>query len=469
MIAQTLDKLRGGGLGARARRGALLTILQFGGRNLLRLISNLVLTRLLFPEAFGLMALVQVVQAGVFLFSDLGIQTSIIQHKRGDDPVFLNTAWTLQIIRGCLLYALIVLAAPYAAAFFEEPILQSLLYVTGLSAIISGFAPVRSHVASRNLELGRITIVGLVSQVLNIIVTVTFAWWLQSVWALAIGTLTGLIFSTLLTYVIVPGIKDRLCLEWNAVKDMVGFGMFVLISTSAMFLLNHADRAILGKSVGVELLGIYAIAMTLATLPFLVGRSLAVRIVFPLYSRRPPKESAENRQKLSQARYTMTLALFAAAIGLVVIGDPLVRFLYDDRYDLAGGICVLIVLGFMPSMITMSYDNVLLADGRSDLHAVLAITMGLMRLAALYFGVVYFGIFGVALAPAVASLMHYPVLLWLVRPYKVWDPGHDVVFAGVTVAVFVLGFWLHGDAISKVPGFEALVPQGGAVSEEVQQ
>ena len=84
-------------------RGSFLTVLNFGGHNILRLGSNLILTRILFPEAFGLMALVQVVLAGTEMFSDFGIRGSIVQSSRGDDPVFLNTAWTVQIGRGVLL------------------------------------------------------------------------------------------------------------------------------------------------------------------------------------------------------------------------------------------------------------------------------------------------------------------------------------------------------------------------------
>ena len=96
--------LSGDGLRAKAMRGSAMTIISFGGQNVLRLGSNLILTRLLFPEAFGLMALVQVFMGGLQMFSDLGIQASIIQNSRGDDPDFLNTAWTIQVIRGTCLW-----------------------------------------------------------------------------------------------------------------------------------------------------------------------------------------------------------------------------------------------------------------------------------------------------------------------------------------------------------------------------
>ena len=78
----------GADIAARTRRGSLWTVVDFGGNQFLRLASNLLLTRLLFPEAFGLMAIVQVFITGLEMFSDAGVQSSIIQNKRGPIGTF---------------------------------------------------------------------------------------------------------------------------------------------------------------------------------------------------------------------------------------------------------------------------------------------------------------------------------------------------------------------------------------------
>lgn len=84
-------------------RGVAISLGTTVAQQLIRLGSNLILTRLLFPEAFGLMALVQTFMTGLAMFSDIGIGPSIIQNRRGEDPDFLNTAWTIQIGRGVML------------------------------------------------------------------------------------------------------------------------------------------------------------------------------------------------------------------------------------------------------------------------------------------------------------------------------------------------------------------------------
>lgn len=111
----------------------------FGISRALRLAGNLVLTRLLFPEAFGIMALVEMVLHGIQMFSDMGIVTGVIRDPRGDDQHFLNTAWTLQVIRGCGLWLVTCIAAYPVSIVYQEPVLALLLPVAGFSALANGF------------------------------------------------------------------------------------------------------------------------------------------------------------------------------------------------------------------------------------------------------------------------------------------------------------------------------------------
>ena len=156
------------GLFARAMRSSAWTMLGYGASQALRFGSNLILTRILFPEAFGLMTLVTVFIIGLAHFSDVGIAPSIMQNKRGDDPDFLDTAWTIQVIRGAVLWLCTFALAWPAAHFYGEPMLIELLPVAGLALLVSGFNPTRMDTAHRHLMLGRVTIIDLVSQAIGI-------------------------------------------------------------------------------------------------------------------------------------------------------------------------------------------------------------------------------------------------------------------------------------------------------------
>ena len=133
--------LRDEGLFARAMRSSAWTIFGFGASQAVRLVSNLILTRLLFPEAFGMMALVTVAMVALGNFSDVGTAPAISYNRRGDDQDFLDTAWTLHVIRGFLLWLGTCALAWPLARFYGEPMLAQLLPVAGLSFLIGGLQP----------------------------------------------------------------------------------------------------------------------------------------------------------------------------------------------------------------------------------------------------------------------------------------------------------------------------------------
>lgn len=120
-------------LKSKAIQNAAIVIAGQGGGQLLRLAGNLLLTRLLVPEYFGLMAIVGVAMSALALFSDIGTGAGVIRSSRGLEPNFLNTAWTLQILRGAGLWALMIVVAYPAAKFYGQPILISIFPVTGFS------------------------------------------------------------------------------------------------------------------------------------------------------------------------------------------------------------------------------------------------------------------------------------------------------------------------------------------------
>jgi len=104
-----------------AIKGAIWTIASYGSSQLIRFASNLILTRLLLPELFGLVGLAYVFITGINLFSDIGLGPSIVQNKRGDDPQFLNTAWTMQVIRSLFIWICLLIITKPISDFYEDP------------------------------------------------------------------------------------------------------------------------------------------------------------------------------------------------------------------------------------------------------------------------------------------------------------------------------------------------------------
>lgn len=434
--------LSGDGYQARAIRGTLLTFLNFGGQNFLRLASNLILTRLLFPEAFGLMALVGVVLTGVTMFSDLGLHHSIIQDKRGEDRDFLDTAWTFQIIRGVVLAIAVMLLARPLAAFYEEPLLAEILMVSALLPLIKSLHSTNFALANRKLHLGRITVLMLGSKTVSIVAMIVLAWWLQSVWALVIGPLIGAAALVVLTHTAMPGDRNRIRFEADAARRLISFGKYIFLSTVATFFVQQGDKAILGKFVDLDELGFFRIAFFFASVPIALAQAMQARVIYPLYARRPPGESAEYKRKIDKARFALTGGLVAAAAFLGFTGDWLVRLLYDVRYYDAGPILVLIAVFTLPNLIMISYFRLPLASGRSGRYAIFTVTQAVLQTLMLLVTVPTYGVAAAAMVPGITMALTYPLLVWIIWPFKGWDPVHDIVFWSITILLSALIFWL---------------------------
>lgn len=450
-----LDRLRGGGLFARAGRAAGLTAAGFVAAQVLRLAANLVLTRLLFPEAFGLMALVTVVLVGLAMLSDVGLGPAIAQHGRGDEADFLDTAWTLQVIRGVLLWlATLVLAWP-VAALYAAPELALLLPVAGLSLFLNGFLPTRIETAVRHLRLGRVTAIDLAAQSAGIAAMIAAALATGSVWALVVGTLAGSLAKLLLALRFLPGRPNRLRWEREAVRALVRFGTWIFLSTALAFLISQGDRAILGTMLPLGPLGIYNIGYFLASVPSLLGTAVVGRVMIPLYRETPPQAPAAPRLRLRRMRAAMTAGLMMLVLALAFLGVPLVGLLYDPRYDAAGGVVVAIALIQLPQVIGLSYDQAALAAGDSRGFFALFAARAAVQLGAFVAGLILGGLPGALLGQGLAMVATHGLIIRLARRHRVWDAAHDGAFALVAVVGGAAAAWAGWPALRGLGAFAA--------------
>lgn len=440
-------RFRGGSLSARALRSTMFTVGGFGTSQVIRLASNLILTRLLFPEAFGMMALTMVFMQGLQMFSDVGVAPAIQQSKRGDDPEFLNTAWTIQVIRGvCLWLAACGLAWP-VSQIYGEPMLLLLMPVMGLTLVIQGFNPTKMETANRHLMLGRVTALDIVTQLSGIIAAVLFAWLFQSVWALVISALVSSLVQFWVNTAFLPGPRNRFRWEKRAAHELIHFGKWIFLSTLVGFLYHQGDKLILGRFLDIDVFGVYNIGFFLASFPLLLGLMILRKLLIPIYRETPPKESAENYAKLRKMRLLVSVALMGLQAFFALTGVVLVELLYDPRYQMAGAVAVMIAIAQLPVIVGLTYDQAAVAAGDSRDFFVLQSARALLMVAGLTAGVMLGGLLGALIGQGIAMCLAYPVVVWLARRAGAWDPLHDVLFATVAVGIALAAFAVNGAEI----------------------
>lgn len=125
-------------LSSTSGRGASWTTFGFVATYGIRLLSTLVLTRLLAPDVFGLMSLVWVFIGAISMLSDIGTIPSVIRSPRGDEKVFLDTAWTIQAVRGFWIGGLTLLIAWPISRLYDEPQLFPILCTVAVMPVIDG-------------------------------------------------------------------------------------------------------------------------------------------------------------------------------------------------------------------------------------------------------------------------------------------------------------------------------------------
>lgn len=426
-----------------------MTLGGVGGQQFLRLASNLILTRLMFPEAFGLMALIQTFMVGLQMFSDIGIGPSIIQNRRGEDPDFLNTAWTIQIIRGTILWLLSCALAWPLARFYDEPQIFWLMPVVGLSALITGFRSTKSAVANRNMQLGLQTAIALASQAAGLVVMIVLAWMTSSVWSLVIGGLVSGFLSVWAERRFLPGMTNAFRWERGAARDLIGFGKFIFISTLAGFFVNQGEKIVLGKLVSLADLGIYNIGFFMASFPTMLGSMIAGRILFPLYREIRPSESLPNRRKIRRARNLLTGSMIALFGTLAISGNFLIGFLYDPRYAAAGPMLIIMAIMQIPAALTMGNAQLLLAEGDSRRFSHLTLIQAGLNFILLFGGFWLIGMAGVLLIRGLSIIGIYPLQQIYLSRYHGTDLRRDAVFLLIGALFSAIAIWVNWDVLAE--------------------
>jgi O-antigen/teichoic acid export membrane protein len=418
-------------------RGAAWTIGGYTVSQMLRFGGNLILTRLLIPEYFGIMAVVNSLRMGLILFSEIGINQNIIQNPNGTKPDFLNTAWTLQILRGFVVFGLTLLVSLPISRFYDEPILLPLIIITGVSSIISGFTSTKLWLLNRYLKLGWLTSLELICNFIGLATMIIWAWFSPSVWALAFGGLVTPVCKMLFSHFLLPGPNNKLSWNRKYVDEIVSFGRWVLVATATLFLSEQADRFILSKLLSFSLLGVYTVALTLAQLPKQIIKQLNNRVIFPIVSQNASLPRAELRQKILSRR---KIIVFPFAIGLATLaslGDILISTLYDSRYQDATWMFSFLCIGIWFSILFYTSVPCLLGVGKPFYTAQGNIMRLLMVFLGIPIGYQLIGLPGAIFAVALSDFPAYLGIQYGLFREKLVFLQQDISATALFIAIFL--------------------------------
>ncbi len=433
-----------------ATHGSIWTIGGYGCSQVLRFGANVVLAKLLFPEAFGLMALVNGVIQGLVMFSDVGIGQVIIRHTRNDDPEFYNTIWTIQVLRGLLLTLLgIGLAWPIAQIY--DPFLTKLISFVALTALIAGFNSTKLFTTSRDLVLARLTIVELTTQVVSIGVMVVFAWFRHSVWTFVIGAYVSVSLKLVLSHVALPGPTNRFCWRPGAVRELFRFGRWIFLSTMFTFLALQSDKLILGSLVSLNALGIYSLAFSMMATVSGVFEQLAGRVLMPAMVHVSKSSVSRFAELVLQSRQLILMAAAIAVADLILVAPSVFRLLYDSRYREAGWLTQLLCCGLWFLLLQRTSEASLLATDRNRALAIANAANFFVTVVAAPIGFMWGGIAGFIGGWTLGNVVAVIVLDRELVKHGVPVAKQDVVMSAYLVILCAAGFVFRHFILQDIP------------------
>ncbi len=329
----------------------------------LRLLSTIILTRLLYPEAFGYMAIVTSTVLIISLSTDIGIKPFLIRYPGVLSESMMDVIWTLKLLRGIILFMVILVGSGSLGDFYGDEKIANLLRIVAISSLLSAASPLSLYWAEKEQKFSLVAgaeFAAFLAQTITVIaITAVF----RSYWCLALGA----VVNSLVLFLIASHLNDyrypKLSVNWNHIREIWTFIKWITFGSVLFVLVMQADRFVIGKLFGAETLGFYAIALTISEALTTMAQNIGNRIGFPTWAD-ARKSGCQRRSFADFSRIFIPVAGMVSG-ALVFLADDLVSLLYDDRYVIAGVLLAILCLRtVLVSLLTTTVD-LLVVDGKS--------------------------------------------------------------------------------------------------------
>jgi O-antigen/teichoic acid export membrane protein len=393
---------RSADLGSRVVRGGIWVFALRITNTLFGFARTIVLARLLAPADFGVFGIALLAMSALETFSQTGFSTALIQ-KKDETESYLDTAWTVQAVRGILLALVLYLTAGYVAAFFDASAAKPILQVIGLSMLFQGFTSIGVLYFQKDLEFHKQFIYMFSGTVADMSVTIAAAFLWRNPWALAIGLLAGSLMRMVVSYFVHP-YRPRLGFDQQQFRELSGFGKWILGSSILFFFLTQADHALVGKVLGVSALGFYQLAYRLSNMPATEITQVISQVTFPAYSMLQDDLPRLRQAYLKVLQITAFLSFPIAGLIFVLAPDFTKVCLGERWMPMVPAMQALALAGLIRSLAATT-GPVFLAVGKPRIDTICQIVRLIILAACIYPFVIRWDILGAGTAVVLSILI----------------------------------------------------------------
>lgn len=395
-------------LGSAASRGVGITLGAQGLKVVLQLVNIVVLSRLLSPADFGLVAIVLAVVGIAEIFRDFGLSTAAIQSKLLSDGERVNLFWANTLL-GLACATVAAAAAPVVAIIFGDPQLLAVCLWIAPVFLINGAATQLTANLTRSLSFKKIAVVMISSQVIGISTAIVVAIMGGAYWALVgqqLTIATATLVGSLIANKWIPGLPQR----GHPIGRFVRFGLATVSSKSMSFIAKNVDVIALGLVGTPRTVGFYARAQEVVSAPLDQINTPLTRVALPILAR--IRDDTTRFQ--SYCEKAQLIACYVTAIGLAFIAGtaaPFIELLLGAQWlPMATILSILATAGIFRSLAQVTYWIYLARGLVKEQVQLYAFTQGIIVI--FIVAGIPWGAVGIATGCAVGYLAFWLAGLW---------------------------------------------------------
>lgn len=442
-------------------KGVFWSFIEKFGSQLILLISQIVLARLLEPKDFGLLGMLAIFIAVSQAFIDSGFDNALIQKKEVNQTDY-STVFYFNITIGIVLYLILFFAAPLIADFFHQPLLVDLTRVVCIVLAVNSFGLIQFVKFKIEMNFKAIAQVVVIANLLSAFVGIAMALMGFGVWALA-GQIIGIYFFRTVLFWIKSSWRPSFIFSFQSFKQLFSFGSKLLLSGIINQVFQNIYLMVIGRIFSASLLGFYTQAKKLQEVPVTTLAQVVGNVTFPAFSK-IQDDNVKLREGFRKLIKLMVFINFPLMLGLAVVAEPLLVLILGEKWLPSVPYFQLLCIAGMIYTLHASNLNILKVKGRSDLFLYLEIIKKTIVVIAIFIGLNW-GIIGLIVGQICTSFISFFInafytgkLIYYTIPNQLKDISQTFFISLGMVAFMSIGWFINNQIISLV--FQILIGIG---------
>lgn len=372
--------------------------------------SIIILSRLLAPSDFGLLAMVAPIYGFAALFQDVGLNQATVQKdKIGHDAI--NAFFWINIAVGMVLAILLAVLSPVAGWYYHEPRVVELTIGMGLLILIGSFSNQHSAILQRRMKFGSLSIIGMLGSLGGLATSIAWAYYIGDYWALYFGMAVAIIIPSIGVWVAtkwIPSAPRRV----SGIRGMLMFGAGITSTNIMGFFARNLDNVLIGRTWGNQELGMYDRGYKLLMFPLQRIVSPIGGVMIPVMSRLV-NEPEQYRNIFLKTIGQLTFAIWPGIMWAFMSRDTLVPTLLGKNWTEVIAIFTPLAIAGFVQVVNHPIGWLFITQGRSGDYARCGLITAITSILAFVIGLPY-GAVGVATAYAISEFIRMPFIWWYV-------------------------------------------------------